>query len=522
MANPRTVINPFTKNEQRMRRNTRGTKWVTAGLSMVLKESFDTSQQSKQYNSERIDPHIGFDTKPTDTGTPSSMTDETKPTPSKLYTARPHISHRDSLASLPKPIDFSKLEQTWKESDATIPLHSSVLTGWPELKTKRKEDLGELSGTDQTKPLDKKRDQQQAASSSSHWYRTAKEIYTAGPKGEGQKIWEAYQQALSHRKAGEELVQITPSEPIVRVKVERQLPLPLPTSPDGVLFPPLRPRSVQLWSGIEGKETGREHLRGDSGFSSTSCETPIVIDRTVRSTIDANQSLPPAPRLDAVPKVRKAQDESSESNRHHSEKDETHHWWQHSPSRVPQSPKSKISHPGPLMAPIKGTSVNIVAECGGIGGPAAAMSLPVTRTGAPIPRASATPEKIKEVNRPSPRSFHLPTFHLSPSKSKRNGSKKVKMDENDDPHSTHWRDRLVGPACEAGKSLKQTAMETLDSVHAGRKKRPSDVSFACQGNVDDRLDRYQVSRWSSSDDEMDLVPDPLFSGKRMGRDDESR
>jgi hypothetical protein len=61
-------------------------------------------------------------------------------------------------------------------------------------------------------------------------------------------------------------------------------------------------------------------------------------------------------------------------------------------------------------------------------------------------------------------------------------------------------------------------METLDGVHVGRKRRTSDVSFACQGIVDSKLDRYQVSEPSSSDDEKGMVPDPLFYVKRTGPD----
>jgi hypothetical protein len=92
------------------------------------------------------------------------------------------------------------------------------------------------------------------------------------------------------------------------------------------------------------------------------------------------------------------------------------------------------------------------------------------------------------------------------------------MNEIDDTSSTHWRDKLVGPAYEASKSLKHTAMETLEGVHTGGKNRSSDVSFACQGMVGERLDRYQVSERFSSDDEKDLIPDPLFYTKRLGTD----
>lgn len=186
--------------------------------------------------------------------------------------------------------------------------------------------------------------------------------------------------------------------------------------------------------------------------------------------------------------------------------------------KAPQTLKSKISHPGPLMILGEGIAVNVAAECGGVGGPAAAVSLPVTRTGAPLPRPPSIHERKKEDRRPSPRAFHFPTIHLSPSKRIGKGSEKEKVDESDDSYTIHWRGRLVGPAYEAGKSFKQTAMETLDGVHVGKRRKTSDISFACQGVANEQLDRYQVSEQSSSDEEDVLVPDPLFYAKNAGMD----
>ena len=61
-------------------------------------------------------------------------------------------------------------------------------------------------------------------------------------------------------------------------------------------------------------------------------------------------------------------------------------------------------------------------------------------------------------------------------------------------------------------------METLDGVHVGKKRKTSDISFACQGVANEQLDRYQVSEQPSSDEEDVLVPDPLFYAKNAGMD----
>ena len=64
-----------------------------------------------------------------------------------------------------------------------------------------------------------------------------------------------------------------------------------------------------------------------------------------------------------------------------------HTWWKKRQFPKAQAIlKSEISHPIPLVASYEGSTTNIAAECGGVGGPAAAVSLPITRTGAPLPQ----------------------------------------------------------------------------------------------------------------------------------------
>lgn len=528
MANPRTVINPFTKNEHRMRRKTRGTKWVTASPSTVVKQNRDSEQRPLQPNNHKFSLLSDSNGGPTKTRVPSSMRYKTKPPSlsSKLSATHTNVSYQDNSIVAPRHLDFSKLEQTWKVSDLAVLPRCSASTVWPEQGTKRmrqNQNLGEPSSTDQAIVRQQKRDQKQAISGPTHWYRTAKNIYTAGPKGEGQKVWEAYQQTIGYRKVGKEPSEIEPPETIVKGKIERRPPCPLPppTSPDGVLFPPLRPRMSHTHDSNKVNISDRPDSRRDSGFSSSTYETSLITERTVGSTVDVNNAPYSFPRIGTKPNVRRAKEGPSANFRQSAEKEEYHSWWTHSPSRAPQSLKSKISRPGPLITPVKYTTVNINEERGGFGGPVAAIPLPVTRTDGPFPQLPHVHEKTKEISRPSPRAFHLPTFHLSPYKSKRNGRGKANGDGDEDAHSTHWHDKVVGPTLKSGKSLKQTAMQTLDRVHSGRKKTLSDISFVCQGRVDDRLDRYQVSEGSSSsEDEKDLYPEPLFYGQRSDRDKE--
>ncbi|OAG20957.1 hypothetical protein CC77DRAFT_1088963 [Alternaria alternata] len=426
MANPRTVINPFTKNEHRMRRNTKSTKWITAGPSTTAARNIDVENQtSKRIFREIISPSSVEDTS-VRRHEPLSIINDFKTTPLESTAVRTNVSNRDTPTN-----------SSWQKQD----LHQSYVTG---SATCSKHVHAQPQATEHSTPL----------------FRAAKEIYQAGPKGEGQKVWEAYQQARNHRRANDEPSQNMSSEPTTRKINTACLPLPSSTSPNEALFPPLRPRTPQNQSGRKEKESGSPDLRRDSGFSSSSYDVPVAIHKHVQRIVDLNKPLPPVPPIQAPPKVRNPKDRTSRDAQQCTEKETAHTWWKHSPSKAPQTLKSKISHPGPLMILGEGIAVNVAAECGGVGGPAAAVSLPVTRTGAP----------------------------------------------------------LVGPAYEAGKSFKQTAMETLDGVHVGKKRKTSDISFACQGVANEQLDRYQVSEQSSSDEEDVLVPDPLFYAKNAGMD----
>ena len=361
-------------------------------------------------------------------------------------------------------------------------------------------------------PSTKKQSKPKADSAPIPWYRLAKDIYEVGPKGEGQKAWKAYQEMRKEKRNNAKTTH-DPPVPAKQKKYEKPLPQPPPSNPDGVPHPPLRPRPAYSQNG---KESESPYPRKDSGFSSTSYEVPIAIDKNMQRTVDANKPLPRLPRLDPAPKSRKTyqashspppppksdlQRPTQQDEGKRAEKD-THlnPWWKPLADKQSSKPglKSKISHPGTLMASNKGVTTNIAADCGGVGGPAAAISMPVNRLGAPL---------LKEDRRPSPLTSNPSHERMS---EKKKG--KQKAIERDDTPPTHWRDRFefVGPTFEAGNPFKQ------------KKRRSSDASFGCKGVQGEALDRYQVGELSSSEDERGMVPEPLFTGKRgenVGRDE---
>ncbi|KAI2479503.1 hypothetical protein Ptr902_08768 [Pyrenophora tritici-repentis] len=296
----------------------------------------------------------------------------------------------------------------------------------------------------------------------------------AGPEGEGQKAWKLIQTVRSKQRIDAALKQNAPARIKAHEMYNKPLPrLPLPSHPDGVLYPPLRPRPIQARSESKGKEAEAEswNARKDSDFSQTSYEVPITIDDDIHNTVDASKPLPPASHLspalkaqktasqiqfkhEVQPKVKVVNVNRPGGSKHDAEKAGGHTWWKPLPSKAAPSLKIKISYPGPLMASGKGAVVNIATESGGVGGPAAAVSLPVTRTGAFRPQAQTSYDARKQID-------------------------KGKM---------------------------------------GRKRKSSDASFCCQGVDGELLDRYQVSDQVASDQEDDMLPLPLFSGTRGGRD----
>ena len=520
MANPRAFINSFVKTDNHMRRNTENTKWVTDGGRSVTQRAgpqkdVQILEPKSQYGSQKASVFRNLNGVSPETGHIDAARDEMKQI--SVETGQTSATLNDYTKSQAVAIDLSGLEQTSIGSDgAPISYYST--------------DDDTHAGNSQGEPA--------TSHDSVPWYRAAKHIYDIGPEGEGQRAWKAYQHIRKqHKNGGARVDKTVQTREEIVLKYEKPLPLPPSSGPDGVLFLPLRPRSAETRGETKGDNFEKPCPRKDSVFSQLSYEVPIAIDKSIRSTIDANKPLPPIPRLDAAPRVRqktgqtfapspslKMKPEESARTFHANqspEKASAHTWWRLQSQKDHPILKSKISHPGPLIASSDGLTANVAVECGGVGGPSAAISLPVTRNGAPLPQPQNAYVAKKNVKKPPPLNLHLPILHPVPLQTRANAKDKGKPPNQDETSATHWRDIFVGPAYEVGKSFKQTAMERLDGVHLGRKRRNSDASFMCQGIKNEALDRYQVSQTTlssqtSSDDES-LVPAPLFAAKRTNR-----
>lgn len=126
------------------------------------------------------------------------------------------------------------------------------------------------------------------------FFRAAKEIYNVGPKGEGQKLWSSY---TGIRKGKH--VYIEP-KPLQQMSTTRRPSEGLSQHPPTASLPPEKQ--------IETKERPllleTLHPRKESDPSRTSYEVPIRMDHKNQQYVDRSKPLPPTPLLQPAPKRR--------------------------------------------------------------------------------------------------------------------------------------------------------------------------------------------------------------------------
>ncbi|CAO2648820.1 Nn.00g097690.m01.CDS01 [Neocucurbitaria sp. VM-36] len=501
MANSRTVVNPFTKSGSGMRRNSRDSSWVTVDSqrSGIQRQAWPDKTvqpvtQDFQHVSQIPPLSQGPDESSTNTRTnfpPSLRTRGLCPV-SPTFPNR--VLRRDSPVSATEPIDFSRLADTKNGPDSSVsPYYPSSIT---KLKptTKQswwKQGLNRSATPPKPTSDENTASQKRANPSLIDRYRNAKDIYQVGPAGEGQKVWRGYKQFRKEKQSHAEVRQDIPTaeahEP------SRLAPqIPVETLP---VHPPWRPLPGQIHTRHEARNSVPKslHTRKDTGVSErilshSSCEVPVAFDKTIRQVVDVNKPLPPIPLLQPAPKVRRPMDMESafmvgiaaanmqqgtytrvvpqplKTDQNASKQNaQSTPWWKaladKQATKTSTALKSKISHRGPLMAFNDGQTANVATECGGVGGPAAAISLANKHKDTPFNKPSHMKEK--QVNRPPP-------LNVS---QRQKGKQKVRVD---DTPPTHWRDMFDTFAISAGKS-------TMTGANKGRKRKDSDASFACQG-----------------------------------------
>jgi hypothetical protein len=388
------------------------------------------------------------------------------------------------------------------------------------------------------------------------FFRTAKDIYDVGPKGEGQKLWSSYKQA---RKGKLELTEIGQRD------IEAVLAHRRPSAPGLSAHPPNRPppSEIRLAARKAVPVTDTLNSRKESDASTSLIEVPIHFDRAVQHFVDRSKPLPSIPQLQAAPNTRKQGYTNLSkplpappSSRLYPDCDTSKPYTQALPPQsVPRYrsqqcnkfPKTCLStdHVSTAGGKIKySTHVRGNAQPADVHSSHAknknkashwwkALAEKTSEDYVPASRnkAKASTDKLKAaISRPRP--FTALQNGLTANVAEECGGvggpdaaharltegRKGKSKANfiHSPVGMHfptvWRDKLTSASDSAGK------IEAKQS-----KKRDSDMSFACAGVEEDYAACIQdpgPSRQMIED--QDMRPEPLFSGTRGGEDRDTK
>ncbi|KAF2109067.1 hypothetical protein BDV96DRAFT_605148 [Lophiotrema nucula] len=376
---------------------------------------------------------------------------------SSSHKAQPNASHRSQSPVSPlKPISssrdspvFSIEPRQWPTPDASpaSPLRTPQ-TAWPRLSFARpkltRKDTKKL--VNPKKPYNPHKEVQKAQAAAGKGGKVSlRQIYRAGSVSDATKIFQAIRHYRSRKKNGKQRqrqrFQFAEPQTILHPNEATQRPLPkLPKELDRLYdLTSLAGDSASVRSQSKGKENQRASEA--TQVSTSSAEIPFTASASVQGDhsphiqetfVERAKPLPSGPRLNPAPKPRKldkalptlpppphppAKYPAQKPNKKTAkEKKPSASGWigrkgsqffnelvdvldTDKEQRKQQYIKTKISQPQPMMA-IDSRTVNVAKESGGVGGPAAAISLPVSNGIALRPK----PRKERNViKKPPPR-----------------------------------------------------------------------------------------------------------------------
>ena len=486
-----------------MRRNTQDTRWVAADGGHRTEPDNAAGLETKQSHVSRHKASVSEDADRNSTRTCASA-------PQHLQTrthspVSPTTPHRISSIFVTESKDYLYLEGQRKGSDATVFPSYPFTIERPQVKPKGKW----WKSTSRSGPavLDLQSDK---------LYTVAREIYKIGPQGEGQEIWKGIQ---DYRKKMHDITKERQGRS-KHVKSETR-PIARTIVPPNVVrtdAPPRRPPRPEYHSTSEMERRLNSFPRTESHVSRSSGEVTIGIDRSLRPIANIHKPLPSIPRQTPLITTQVQKEQSSRSTTMSKERKDGRNvrkvedtksspWWKSSADKqtvkAHDELKAKISRPRPIAALEQIRTVDVTSQCDGGGGSGAVRPPPVARDA--VPSSGHAHVDKKEARRPPP--LNLKQQHSERRKGKQKASEEMP--------SSHWCERLLGSAQSAGKPL--------------RKRRSSDVSFACVG-LDATTERYVVDPGPSTQEQPrthsdfdarqdGLVPEPLFIG--MGSDNRS-
>jgi hypothetical protein len=559
-----------------MRRNTRGSKWVSADKEH---RTIPRSSPGKTVTFEKQQSWYPHDAAPAyEHHTESGMPHRLSPPPilrAAIYDPADLRDLLDTHANLPSVRSWSSLRSNAHDDDGDVSPRTAKPSNRPHIESPISPLQGDpmawrdsaISGVDvkdfasdrkgrqdsnatvfpsfphsikKSEPKSKDPEVEQTPHNLTDFYHTAKAIYAVGPKGEGQKLWASYKQSLQAKQDQTKIKR----EPMKAAPTTRR-----PSDAPGLsAHPPTRPPSSQ--DRIEPRKPvpllESLYPRKESSLSNTSWEVPIRIGPDVGQRIDRSKPLPSVPWLQAAPNSRQQEYINLVSKP--------------LPS-VPRSQTLPREHAGPSK-PLPPLPKLQSAPKGRKGQPAK-PTVPPAQTGLP----SSAPSRTQS-----------PTHHLATKPTNWWKSLAEKTSENYIPTSLHFKPAISrprpitafqngltatlaserggvgGPGAAFPRPLsdkakgKQKATRVASSplgAHfpkgwseklgspekqmMGKRDRDSDVSFACVGMGDGYGARgYGESpvlgsemggssvRSSEGSSRAGMRPEPLFSGMRGG------
>lgn len=299
-----------------MQRSTGGSKWVAAdgrraataqqaGSSKTVPSMSQSNHCTNTMFSASVYSHDGrldMDAREEDVSPRTQASFPRKVRPATVSpNAHSQEPRQDSLGSPVELRDFSRSEKVRKASEVTVFPHfpAEIHKSEPEPESSWwKQGLSSTSEHVANVRTPIKPKVRRPHEKPADWFQTAKDIYKTGPQGEGQKVWNAYQES---RKVKQTVIKPKHNTPNPHTRTNP----PLRRHSLHTTQPPLRP--LPLPSHSSNPILDPQHPRQPSNFSQTSYEVPISIDHSIRPhrTVDTSKPLPPVPRLAAAPKPRR-------------------------------------------------------------------------------------------------------------------------------------------------------------------------------------------------------------------------
>jgi hypothetical protein len=398
-------------------------------------------------------------------------------------------------------------DEARRASTVTVFPSFTAFTKKPEPRSKSRWNNGSETespnaDTGQSKPIYNESEFPKSQPRFTQLCRVVRDIYRAGPQGEGQDIWTSCGHFLKEKQTGTVLEMCSPkrtNESLCRPPVEWKAARPKTRHP---------PADTCLMSeDVDHPKPRQDSVVSNSSLPRTSCEVPIKFQRTFLDTIKPS---PLTRKLSAMPRYRQQGAQGNILNLN---------------KPLPRTPL-------PYSPDIRKTGQHVVVEYPIDPSRSDAcvdtvdFSVSGTHSKTPFQDNSTSDQRLEQIDKGGKSTTWLKALASNASENQVPFTNKSVSDKatgklKAPPSPKTWRNMFV------------YTMPTVPKICQSKKRPTSEMSFTCQGLVDGHMyDGYVMAPGSSVQDkgppirkgEEILRPEPLFSramGDGEGRPDES-